>query len=203
MNHAKLRLSAEEMRLALNKDFILTKREVIKKVCQMMGILSEQMQNHLIEMGGILPAEIISSTPKISKGEQYKEMPYVVLDYPRFFSKENVFAIRTFFWWGHYFSTTLQLKGAYQKKYSNAILSGVVKGRLKDYELSVIGDEFDFDLMGGNYQKANSVETFTTIDKNHFEFVKISRAYAINKWDEIPDRLFEDFKKYIDFCKED
>jgi hypothetical protein len=203
MNHAKLRLSAEEMRLALNKDLILTKREVIKKVCQMMGMLSEQMQNHLIEMAGILPAEIISSTPKISKGEQYKEMPYVVLDYPRFFSKENVFAIRTFFWWGHYFSSTLQLKGSYQKKYSNAILSAVVEGRLNDYELSVSGDEFDFDLLAGNYQKANSVETFTTIDKNYFEFVKISRAYSINKWDEVPYRLFEDFKKYIDFCKAD
>lgn len=168
-----------------------------------MGMLSEQMQNHLIEGDGILPAEIISSTPKISKGEQYKEMPYVVLDYPRFFSKENVFAIRTFFWWGHYFSITLQLKGAYQKKFAHAVLSQITQGRLNDYELSVSGDEFDFDILSGNYQKANSIDTFTTTGKNQFPFVKICRSYAINKWDEIPDRLFEDFKKYIDFCKED
>ncbi len=48
---------------------------------------------------------------KISKGENYQEQPWVMLDFPRLFSKESVFAFRTMFWWGHYFSFTFHLSG--------------------------------------------------------------------------------------------
>ena len=55
---------------------------------------------------------IVQSTPKIAKGENYLQLPYVLLDYPRCFDKENIFAIRTMFWWGNFFSITLHLSGS-------------------------------------------------------------------------------------------
>ena len=48
---------------------------------------------------------------KISKGENYLGLPYAILDYPAIFKKENVFAIRTMFWWGNFFSITLHISG--------------------------------------------------------------------------------------------
>ena len=41
-----------------------------------------------------LPAEMLFHSPKISKGENYKGLPYVMLDYPRCFGKTDIFAIR-------------------------------------------------------------------------------------------------------------
>ena len=60
-------------------------------------------------------------SPKISKGENYRGLPYVMLDYPRLFGREEVLAIRTFFWWGHGFSVTLHLKGGYRERISAGI----------------------------------------------------------------------------------
>lgn len=201
MNQAKLQLSAEEMQMAANKDFILTKQSVIKKVCELMGALSVNMQKHITEKGGLLPTEIINSSPKISKGEQYRQMPYVVLDYPRFFSKEDVLAVRMFFWWGHYFSSTLHLKGKYQAKYSRDILSAIGEGVLDEYDMQTNGDEFNFDVNDGNYQRINSTKGTPFIDESHFSFVKLSRSHSINSWSGMPELLLEDFKKYLSFCK--
>jgi len=56
-------------------------------------------------------------SPKISRGENYLGLPYLVLDYPRLFRPDAVLAIRTFFWWGHFFSSTLQLSGGYKTEF--------------------------------------------------------------------------------------
>ena len=35
---------------------------------------------------------------RVFKGEYYRDLPFVTLDFPRIFEKENVFAYRTMFW---------------------------------------------------------------------------------------------------------
>ena len=79
------------------------------------------------EWRGVLPgvgAGRPGVEPKISKGEKYKGLPWVMLDYPRIFGKEDIMAIGTRFWWGHYFSVTLHLKGGYLRTYLPVILRG-------------------------------------------------------------------------------
>jgi hypothetical protein len=200
MNEAKLQLSADEMNLATNKDIILTKQRVVKKVCELMGILSVQMQDHLGGTNFLLAPEIVNSSSKISKGEQYQQMPYVVLDYPRIFSKEHVFAIRIFFWWGHYFSSTLHLKGKYHHQYKQAISMAIGKGWLNNYQLAVEGNEFNFDLRQGQYEKIEDSQLSSVTEKFERSFVKISHSYAITEWDKLPAILFGDFSKYLACC---
>jgi hypothetical protein len=38
----------------------------------------------------------------------------MVLDYPRVFEGKDMFLIRTLFWWGHFFSCTLQVSGRFK-----------------------------------------------------------------------------------------
>src|SRR5271169_1886033 len=104
---ANLRLSAEEMRLVSDPAWILTKNSIIRKVVELFAELSGQWRGMLsgigwteVSRGGMAGSW---GDPKISRGEQYKGMPWVMLDYPRVFGKEDVCAIRTMFWWGHYF----------------------------------------------------------------------------------------------------
>src|ERR1700733_538931 len=143
---SKIQLSEEEMQLVSNSEWILTKHRVIEKVYQLFGNLSTKMQLYLQGNGQLLAPEILQLPAKISKGEHYEAMPYVVLDYPRLFSKENVFAIRTFFWWGNYFSITLHLKGKFHQQWYKKISKGIAEKKLRDFYFSIEGNEFNFDL---------------------------------------------------------
>lgn len=46
--------------------------------------------------------EVWDVPPKISKGEAYGGLPWLMLDYPRYFKPEGHFAIRIFCWWGNF-----------------------------------------------------------------------------------------------------
>ena len=111
----KIHLSADELQLVQNAQLLLTKNTIIEKVYALFGELASELQQSSIYATRNLPAELLTLGPKISRGEKYKGLPYVMLDYPRCFGKEDIFAVRTFFWWGNFFSVTLHLKGKYQQ----------------------------------------------------------------------------------------
>jgi hypothetical protein len=90
------RLTPEEQELITNTEWLFMKSAITKKVVQMFAEAAEGF----VSTSKALPLSLISIPPKISKGENYNGLPYVMLDYPRNFKKEKVFAIRSFFWWG-------------------------------------------------------------------------------------------------------
>lgn len=192
----KIQLSEEEMQLVCNSDWILTKQRIIEKVYHLFGSLSEQMQLHTRQHIQYLPAEALQLPPKISKGEQYEQMPYVVLDYPRFFSKENVFAIRTFFWWGNYFSITLHLKGTFLEQWYPGILKAAAGNKWKGFYFSSEGNEFSFDLEAKNYRLDNGVGDSSTEKKPGNSFLKISRKVSFQHWNAAEQKLMEAFGKF-------
>src|SRR2546423_9807434 len=110
MESSKIHLSSAEMDLVCNVDIILTKNLVLKKI---KGLLEEvqQMQLAYVNDRGLEFHSLFAVPPKISKGENYLGLPYLVLDYPRISSADNFFFIRSFFWWGRFFSSTLQAGG--------------------------------------------------------------------------------------------
>ncbi|HXL58576.1 MAG TPA: hypothetical protein VN958_20075, partial [Chitinophagaceae bacterium] len=113
MANANVKLSKTELMLVCDEQFILTKNNIINKVYQLFGALSDHFFIGIKNTGNIFPLEVLTSYPKIYKGEQYKGLPYVMLDYPRYFVKDDAFAIRCLFWWGNFFSITLHLAGKY------------------------------------------------------------------------------------------
>ncbi len=113
---ANVKLSTSELELVTDAHFILTKNRIIAKVDRLFGMLAEAYSQEIKDKG-ILPNEVLKISPKISKGENYEGLPWVMLDHPRYFTKEDVFAIRSFFWWGHFASITLQLKGRYVERF--------------------------------------------------------------------------------------
>jgi hypothetical protein len=118
----KIRLSPEELMLAKNAEVLLTKNRIMQKACDLFAELAEQVTLGFEKEFNKVRQEIFLNGPKISRGEQYKGLPYVILDHPRIFSRQDVFAIRTMFWWGHYFIQTLHLKGLYHDRYANALI---------------------------------------------------------------------------------
>jgi hypothetical protein len=196
MDHSKIRLSAEEMQLVSNSHWILTKRGIIEKVYRLFGTIAAAMQLSTQGLQNVMPQQVLQLPPKISKGEQYEALPYVVLDYPRFFEKENVFAIRCFFWWGNYFSITLHLKGKFREQFGEKIIQAINNKKLEGFYLSVSGNEFNFNLADKNYFLAAD-EIISLLLLQQVPFLKISHKISFSDWDTAQERLLTDFQNFI------
>jgi|SRR5580658_2635596 hypothetical protein len=138
---AKVQFSTEEMRLVTDPAWILTKNSAMRKVVENFGVLSGEWRE-------LLPWDC---DPRISKGEQYKGLPWVMLDYPRVFGKEDILAIRTMFWWGHYFNVTLHLKGGYLRTYLPVILARRAELEAAGFWPGTSEDEWEHDHRPGEW----------------------------------------------------
>ncbi|MEJ7682915.1 MAG: hypothetical protein WKG06_34675, partial [Segetibacter sp.] len=74
-----------------------------------------------------------------------------MLDYPRQFGKTDVFAIRSFFWWGNFFSITLQLAGQYHQRYASAIQNAINNNRFEEWHISCAKDQWEHHFESNNY----------------------------------------------------
>src|SRR6476620_3375345 len=110
----KIILSEKEISMVMDRSWILTKLAITEKVFELFSSGIEGIREVFLD-GKSLPKNIELSVPKIFKGENYRQLPYVILDYPRCFEKENIFAVRTMFWWGNFVSITLHLSGTYKR----------------------------------------------------------------------------------------
>ena len=185
----KITLSPQERQLVTDTGWILTKRSLIDKVYQLFGQLSERYSIQLKASANWLPADVVNSEPKIYKGENYLELPYVMLDHPRCFTGDDVFAIRTLFWWGNFFSLTLQLGGIYKAKFESRLLPSV---KLKKENLYIcIGDDpWQHHFESGNYRRLDTMD-HADLEKEmqRKDFCKLAVKFPIDQWDEIPDLL--------------
>jgi hypothetical protein len=182
MDVAKLTLSEEELRLVTDPGVILTKNAIIRKVYGLFGELSGVMSQDLI-----LSGEVSTISPKISKGESYQGLPYVMLDHPRYFTAEHVLAIRTFFWWGNFFSVTLHLKGKYHSLYSRTLARQFNSLSVKQYAIAVCKSEWQHHTGSEDYRSLQGMdqEAFDAIIRHH-PFVKLSRSFPLEQWDDMP-----------------
>jgi len=203
MNDAiKLSLSAEELELVCNKDWILAKKIVIDKVYFLMGELSQKMQQKIEENKLMLPTIVTDCSPKISRGENYRGLPYVMLDYPRYFKDKDALAIRTFFWWGNFFSINLHLSGAMKENVLPILKSNFNWLQQNNYYLGIHTDPWEHHFGADNYRlfKNYSAAEFEEIFLQK-DFLKISISISLNQWESIPAFLEHHFNALMELLK--
>ncbi len=190
MNSSKIHLSPEELQLVQNAQLLLTKNTIIEKVYALFGELASALQQSSIYSTNNLPAELFTLGPKISRGEKYKGLPYVMLDYPRCFGKEDIFAVRTFFWWGNFFSVTLHLKGKYQQLFIPYLQNQTALLAANNFQLCFTGEEWEHDLSEGNYIplliNSGTISEMNLVDK---PFYKLTSRVELHQWNEMNERL--------------
>ena len=197
-NQTKIGLSAKELELVINTDWILTKKIIIKKVIDLFGLLLLPMQQITTQYKSNLPSEFHLKDPKIYKGESYKELPYVMLDYPRYFEKENTLAIRTLFWWGNFFSVSLQLSGEIKRKAIPNLMAAFLQMQNGDFWICINDHPWEHNFDNENYVPIDrlSLEEFNTILNNKL-FVKISKKMSLQQWDGIALFIEQTFTEMI------
>jgi hypothetical protein len=199
-NETKIQLSPFEMGLLNNSEWILTKNLIMKKAQRLLGEVQENILQHASQSRINLPQEVISISPKISKGENYNGLPWLMLDYPRYFEKEKIFAIRTMFWWGNFFSTTLHLSGHYKERYSAAIVLSYEALCKNEFYTCIHDEQWHHHFEKGNYLP---VRNFTARDFadhiNNRTFIKLSCQLSFLEWNNAPGLLSESFKRIINW----
>ncbi|HVU54581.1 MAG TPA: hypothetical protein VHD83_05970 [Puia sp.] len=195
---AKVQLSKEEMALVSDPEWILTKNSILERAVQLMAELSHRYGPELmglrriVEEGHVLPANW--DRPKISRGENYQGLPYVVLDQPRLFGKDDILAIRTMFWWGHYFMVTLHLKGRMQEMFLDDLGRHAKELTAAGFHVATSGDEWRHELEGDNYRLLQT----DSIDRDKtYPFIKLSAKCGLNRWNESPEILFGLFRTLV------
>lgn len=195
---ASIVLSDGEMELVCNQQWILTKHGIIEKVYQLFGNLAAAMQQTVQQQTGTLPAVVTASSPKISRGENYKMLPYVMLDYPRHFTKPSTVAIRTLFWWGNFFSINLHLAGEAKHQAAPLLQANLARLQQQGYWLCVHTDPWQHHFEAGNYVplKNFTAEEFAGI-LGRETFIKIAAHIPLQQWIAAPLFLEKKFNEML------
>ena len=192
----KIQLSPLEIDLLNNSEWILTKNGIVKKAQRLLERVQENISSYSDQHPGIFPNEVIAISPKISKGENYKGLPWLMLDYPRYFDKENFFAIRTMFWWGNFFSTTLHLSGKYKERCTDPIIKSYDKLSHDQVYTCINPEQWHHHWEKENYLpvKDFSLPEFTE-EVQKRSFIKLSNKISLLQWDQAITLLTENFIK--------
>jgi hypothetical protein len=195
MNKAKIRLSKKEQQMVQDADVILTKNQIMQKARLLLELLQQDFIGYLRSDRIDVPEEIKMSVPKISRGENYLGLPYLILDYPRRFNMESIFAIRTMFWWGNFFSITLHLSGSYKSSYEKNIIGWYPILKKEKYFININDDQWEHHFEKSNYTKVDTISK-AAFEKNIREniFLKIAYKIPLSKWDKTAEKLFRQFK---------
>ena len=199
---AKITLSDKELELVCNTDWIFTKHTVIQKMLRLFGNLVPVLENELEQAKERLPKEIFINRAKISKGDNYQLLPYVMLDYPRCFEKYDTLAIRTFFWWGNFFSCTLHLSGAYKTMFEHSILKNLATLHNTELFICVNEEEWEHHFETKNYIAVDKLTTAEiTAIANRQHFIKMAAKFSLHQWSVMEELLEKSFSDALHLLK--
>lgn len=199
--NSKLMLSEHEQQLVQNTEWILTKRVIVEKVNLLLGELSAKHQGVIAREAAWLPVEAVQSSPKIARGENYLQLPYLLLDYPRCFNGDDIFAVRTMFWWGNFFSVTLHLSGTYKQHFAKSLLQHAAHFK-KDYFICIHENQWQHHFEADNYVSIDAVSPKDLGDLlQNKPFVKLARRFALQPWDALPALLEKCFVEMMELLK--
>lgn len=191
---AKLVLSEKEWNTVQNFDFLLTKNGIIDKVQHFFSHIGKEYitlaQPFLRENN----SAYFTIAPKVSKGEKYEGLPYLMLDYPRFFQNGNTFAIRTFFLWGKTFSISLLLEGDCKQQLQTKVFENK---KLKTWQYEVENSPWIHYKMN---DECNPFSTITALQMDQHSFLKLSKNKPLDDWQNIETFFLASFHTIMEAC---
>ena len=169
-----------DIQLLSDVALIERKNNLIKQFIEILAKQAEQLQT---EYGD---AFALSPPAKVNRGENYKGFPYLVMDYPRLFSKEHVFAYRTLFWWGHFVSCTLHLKGSFLADFSDRLPKIIDDVNASDlnFRASTSGNEWNHHALSDEYAELDGFEL-----EENFKFFKLTSILPLEEINKLQEFL--------------
>lgn len=178
---------------------ILTKNIILEKTKALLQTAQDAMQQTALRH--YREYEIFKKSPKISRGEAYEGLPYLILDYPRIFEREKIFAIRSFFWWGRFFSSTLHIDGDYKKAFAPKIAAAAPLLISQNYFINIGADPWAHHFGADNYMPLKNLLPGEL--KNVAERqapVKIAAQWPLTEWPGAATHLYKSWALLLRIC---
>jgi hypothetical protein len=174
-------LSQSEISIWNNAEIFITKQKITNFIYDANALIIEEIKTSK----PILHSNFKFNNPKISKGENYNCLPWVMADYPAYFDKENIFAFRMFYLWGAEINFFLVLKGDFLKHYQTQILSQIKNQAFTSIKIYVGADVWKHN-MDEDYKLIEAIEIEKIIAHiNQFGFLKLAIYHPSTKINEI------------------
>jgi hypothetical protein len=203
VDSAKIQFSAAERELMENAGLILTKNRILQGVKALFEKLEGDLQLKAYYIEDKYLRRVLQETSKISRGENYGGLPYIVLDYPRQFDSLNIFAIRTLFWWGHEFSSTLQLAGSYKTEISAKIIAAYPDLAKRNYYIGVNDDPWQHHFEEDNYLPIRSMSEESFIEYcRQYDHLKIAARWYLRDVNFVAEDLMESWEFLMKICSD-
>lgn len=178
------KFTTQELDLASDSTILLVKYRIMEKVWDFLEDMQIEIRELLNSFKGKLPAELNLQHGKISRGENYKRLPFMMLDFPAFFTKEDILAFRSMFYWGNFISSTFHLQGSFVKEYGIALID-----RFRNSEsiyFCVNNSPWEYDYNSNNYVLLKEMGSEEIEDHlQHTDFIKLSIKFLV---EEMPER---------------
>ncbi len=197
---ANIQITDDEIMVMRNSDFFFTKKKLSNSIKALLAELRDRLKEDLAAHKRLFPARMDIETGKIFQGENYRLLPYILLDYPKMFNSESVFAFRTMFWWGNYFSFTLHLEGALLDSFRARIGENIYTLYGKGFYFCINESPWEYHFGDDNYVALEEVRDLTKLLMTK-SFIKISRKIELEKWQELPSFARESFQCLLKILK--
>ena len=172
-------LSQQEFSLIENTAIIHQKAVALSKIKQYLYDFAQILSENCPQNPAFTALALEISPPKVSRGENYLGLPYLVLDHPASYSQSSIFAFRTLFWWGNFFSFTLHLQGEALEKTRAKLLLNQELIKATNFYICVGDTPWQYNYESTNYKKASSLlETELLALLRDKSFIKLS--YKLN-----------------------
>lgn len=178
------KFTTQELDLASDPTILLIKYRMMEKVWDFLEEMQKDIRKQIEVLNEELPKELNLAHGKISKGENYKCLPYMMLDFPAYFTKDDVLAFRTMFYWGNFISSTFHLQGRFVKRYGMALIEYFMD--FKGVYFCINNSPWEYHYKTNNYVSLN--ETSSEEMEDHFQntdFIKLSIKFPVY---EMPER---------------
>lgn len=158
MDQTPPEFTEKELKYFQDTDFLKTKRLIINGFIALFEDIQKDIVQSINDGAFQLPDTLVIKSGKITKGENYKALPFVVLDCPRFFSADHIFAYRTMFWWGNYLSNHFLLKGHYLDRLRESFIDAWPVLKEQAVYLDLSDDPWNHDVATNNFIHISQLE---------------------------------------------
>jgi len=196
-------LEEEEFALLADPEIFLVKKRLGEKISVLLSNCIDSIDQRINECPDFPEQDVLVNRPKISKGENYLSYPWHILDYPRLFNRDDIFAVRTLCWWGQSFSITSHLSGKYAERYHSKINSALPYLAMQDYYVCVNDNQWQHHFGEDNYIPAKklseSAGSISSLYDQH-KFIKIMKKIPLSEWPLLSEKstsIYRDLFKMI------
>lgn len=186
MQNSSFKLTNKEFELILETEYPLLKKNAIEKTQVYFQHIAEKLIANTL-----ITSKLNKQSYKISKGENYVNLPYLVLDLPKIEGNNFPILCRTMFWWGKYFSFNVFIrKDDFDTK---TIFENIRK--LNDDGIYLLKNEqiWQQDLDNDDYIPLSKNPS---IGPAEHTYLKLSKKHALQDWEEL-DNAAETFYEKI------